>query len=152
YQGRPPLDRVVVRFLADPNAMVANILAGNVDLLLPRGVALDAAVEVQRRWAGTGNEVRFDVSDSPRQIEIQFRLDVARPRDGLTNLPVRHAFYQAIDRKTLANLFALGMAPPADSWLVPGSALRAALEPSIPQFAYEPARAQQLLAGAGWTR
>ena len=54
---------------------------------------------MQRRWAGTGNEVRFDVSESPRQIEIQFRPDVARPRDGLTSLPVRRAFYQAIDRQ-----------------------------------------------------
>jgi peptide/nickel transport system substrate-binding protein len=152
YQGRPPLDRVVVRFLGDPNAMVANILAGNVDLLLPRGVGLDAAVEVQRRWAGTGNQVRFDVSESPRQIEVQFRPDVARPRDGLTTLPVRRAFYQAIDRRSLAELFAHGMSPPADSWLVPGSALRAALEPTIPQFAYDPASAHQLLAGAGWMR
>src|SRR4029453_261659 len=48
YQGRPPLGRVIVRFLGDPNTMVANILSGSVDLLLPVGVGIDAAVEVQR--------------------------------------------------------------------------------------------------------
>jgi len=152
YQGRPPLDRVVVRFLNDANAMVANILAGSVDLLLPRGVGLDAAVEVQRRWAGSDNQVRFDVSESPRQIEIQFRPDVARPQDGLILRSVRQAFYEAIDRAMLADLFANGLAPPADSWLAPGSLLRAGLEPSIPQFTYDPTRSQQLLAEAGWTR
>src|SRR5204862_1210199 len=68
YQGRPPLDRVTVRFLRDPNAMVASILAGAVDMLLPAGIGLDAAVDVQQRWAGTGNEVRFDLTDSFRQI------------------------------------------------------------------------------------
>jgi len=152
YQGRPPLDRVIVRFISDANAMVTNILAGSVDMLLPRAVGLEAAVEVQQRWAGTGNEVRFDIADSNRQIELQFRPEVARPRDGLTSLPVRQAFYQAIDRKLLAELFALGLAPPADSWLAPGSALRAALEPMIPQYSYDPARSLQMLAGAGWTR
>ena len=77
YQARPPLDRVLVRFLGDANTMVAAILAGSVDILLPDGVELDAAVEVQRRWEGTGNEVRFDLSDSFRQLEIQFRPEFA---------------------------------------------------------------------------
>jgi peptide/nickel transport system substrate-binding protein len=44
------------------------------------------------------------------------------------------------------------MAPIADSWAVPNSALRAAVEPSIPQYPYDPGRAQQLLAAAGWMR
>src|SRR5437764_14464031 len=33
YQGRPPLDRVIVRFLGDQNTMIANITSGAVDLL-----------------------------------------------------------------------------------------------------------------------
>jgi peptide/nickel transport system substrate-binding protein len=43
-------------------------------------------------------------------------------------------------------------APPADSWLPPGHALRGPLESSIPQFLYDTSRAQQLLAQAGWAR
>jgi len=152
YQARPPLDRVIVRFLGDANTMVASILSGAVDMLLPDGVELDAAAEVQRRWEGTGNEVRFDLSDSFRQLELQFRPEFARPKDGLINLPVRAALYHAIDRNRLAELFAYGMAPIADSFVSPTSALRPALEPSIPQYPYDPARAGQLLAGAGWTR
>jgi ABC-type transport system substrate-binding protein len=84
HQGRPPLDRVVVRFLGDQNTMIANILSGTVDLLLPDGVGLEAAAEVQQRWAGTGHQVRFDVLESPWQVEIQRRPDVAPgplPRD-----------------------------------------------------------------------
>ena len=153
YQGRPPLDRVVVRFLGDPNTMLANILSGTVDLLLPSGVDFDAAVEVQERWAGTGHTVRFDLIDSFRMVEIQFRPDVARPRDGLaTNLAVRQAFYHAVDRMTLAEVVMHGLAPVADSWLPPNSALRPSVGSMIPQFPYDPARAQQLLEGAGWVR
>ena len=152
YQGRPPLDRVVVRFLGDQNTMVANILSGAVDLLLPDGIGLDAAAEVQQRWVGTGHQVRFDLLESPWQVEIQRRPEVARPKEGLTNLTVREAFYRAIDRQTLAEVATRGLAPIADSWFPPTSALRPALEPSIPQYPFDPARAAQLLAEAGWMR
>lgn len=151
YQGRPPLDRVVVNFMADQNAMVASILSGAIDILLS-GVGVDAALDVQRRWAGTGNVVRFDLTGGLWKIDIQHRPEVARPKDGLTNSRVREAFYRAIDREVLAEVVGHGLAPIADSWIPPTSALRPVLEPLIPQFAYDPARAQQLLAAAGWAR
>jgi peptide/nickel transport system substrate-binding protein len=153
HQGRPPLDRVTVRFLGDSNAMVAYILSGNVDIPLPNAVNIDAAAEIQQRWAGTGNEVRFDLTDGIQKVEVQFRPEVARPKEGLaTNVLVRQAFYHAIDRTTLVETVARGIPPLADSWISPKSALRPALESSIPQYPYDPARAQQLLAQAGWVR
>ncbi len=65
---------------------------------------------------------------------------------------MRQAFYQAIDRKALIDVSAHGLAPIADSWVPPASALRPALESQIPQFPYDPARSQQRLAEAGWVR
>src|SRR5439155_10307820 len=53
YQGRPPLDRVIIQFVSDPNTMVAQVLAGDVDVAA-NGVDIDAAVDVKRRWEGTG--------------------------------------------------------------------------------------------------
>ena len=35
YLGRPPLDTVVVRYIKDGNTMVANILSGTVDVVVP---------------------------------------------------------------------------------------------------------------------
>jgi len=152
YLGRPPLDRVVVRFLADANTMVANILAGTVDVLLPIGVDLEAALEVKRRWEGTGNYVTTDSSGRLRYNEIQHRPDYEQPRNSFGNRTVRQALYQAIDRRTLADVMAGSPDATADSWFPPGHVLRAQLEPFIPQFRYDPARATQLLAQTGWTR
>jgi len=151
YQGRPPLDRVIVRSLGDPNTMVASILAGAVDYL-PTGVGIDAAVDVQRQWAGTGNVVRFDLAQTFQHVEVQFRPEVARPREGLTNLTVRRALYHAIDRQAMTEVATLGLGPVADSWIPPNSGLRAALEPLIPRYGYDQSRAMQLLAGVGWVR
>ncbi len=152
YQGRPKLDRIVVRYINDPNAMVAAILAGDVDVVLPVAVDLEAAMEVRKRWEGTGNQVRTDITGRMPHLEMQFRPDVSKPRDGFTTRAVRQAFYQAIDRQTLTDIMNSGLAPVADSWYHPAFPNRAQLEPHIPQFPYDLARSRQLLADAGWTR
>lgn len=154
YLGRPALDRVVVRFIGDPNTMVANILSGAVDIVLPTGGTsdFDAAIEVQQRWVGTGNQVRFDAKLQFEQLELQHDPQYARPVNGMTSRNVRAAFYHAIDRPTLAQLMAAGIAPVADSWFPPNDNLRPEVEAYIPQFPYDLTRAQQLLAQAGWVR
>lgn len=152
HRGRPALDTIIVRFIGDANALVANILAGSVDAIAKGLVDLDAAVELKERWAGTGNQVFLPPTDSLMEVEIQHRAEYARPRAGLTHLPVRQALYHAIDRSALADQLTSGLSPPADSWYPATHALRRDVEAAIPQFPYDPRRAQQLLAGAGWER
>lgn len=154
YQGRPPLDRVIVRFIGDPNTMVANALSGAVDVVLPTGGTgdIDAALEVKRQWEGTGNQVRVDLKPQFEQLEIQHRPDYARPVNGLTNRLVRQAFYHAIDRPTLAEVMTHGLGFVADSWISPTNPLRREVEASIPSFPYNLGRARDLLAEAGWVR
>jgi peptide/nickel transport system substrate-binding protein len=153
YRGTPPLDTVIMRWLGDANAMIANIMAGAFDAMLPVGVRLEEALELKQRWQGTGHQVVADLSGRLRHIEIQHRAEYARPVNGLTNPTVRRAVYHATDRRTLVDLMNPGLnAEPADSWLPAGHELRAQLEPTIPQFPYDLARAQQLLAQVGWVR
>ena len=152
YQGRAPFDTVVLRFLGDPNTMIANALSGDVDLLLPLGVEIEGGAEVQRRWQGTGNQVKFLPQEFLWQVQIQHRPEYSRPTNGFTVRGVRQGFLQSIDRQTLVEVVTQGLAPIADSWFPPDDALRPQLADAIPQFPYDPTRAQQLLAEAGWTR
>jgi peptide/nickel transport system substrate-binding protein len=152
FRGRPPFDTVKVRMLRDVNTLVANVLAGGIDMILPTGLDLETAVEVKRRWEGTGNQVYTNLSGGVRHLEIQFRPEYALPRNGLTNRSVRQALYSAIDRETLNQILNQGLAPVADSWIPPTHQLRPTLEPSIPQFPFDTRRAQQLLTESGWTR
>jgi len=152
FRGRPPLDRVVIRFMSDPNTVMANLLAGTIDVASGNHVDLDAGVEIRRRWEGTGSQVRFSPLGDLQQIEIQFRAEYARPRNGLVERPVRQALFHAIDRKALVEAAAAGLTPVADHWFSPIHALRPEVESAVPQYPYDPARAQQLLAQAGWAR
>ena len=63
YRGVPPLNTVILRFISDPNTMVAGILLPGSDVVLPLGVGVEEALEVQRRWEGTGNQVIFATAD-----------------------------------------------------------------------------------------
>ncbi|MEA2640065.1 MAG: peptide/nickel transport system substrate-binding protein [Chloroflexota bacterium] len=152
FMGRPPLDGVMVRFVGDTSTIIANILSGAIDIVPPIGLEVDATIEVKRRWEGTGNIAIPQLRGGFRALEIQHRPEYARPASGFTNLGVRAGFYDAIDRRALADTMTGGLAPIADSWLTPDDPLRPQLEPWIPQFPYDPARAQALLAQAGWTR
>jgi peptide/nickel transport system substrate-binding protein len=153
FQGRPPFDSVVMRFMGDENAMVAALLAGQVDFIPPQvNISLDAALEVRRRWEGTGNRVTGVLSGRFITVEVQHRRELARPINGLATREVRQAFYRAIDRDQLAAAITDGLGPPADSWFFPGHPLRPQVEAWIPQFPYDVAAAGRQLEQAGWTR
>ena len=152
YQGRPLLDSVIVKFVGDPNTMVASALAGAIDVVLSPGVSTNTALEVRERWRGTRNQVRADLNGRIRYLEIQHRPEFAQPSNGLTERTVRQALYHGLDLQTISDVITEGFGTPADSWIAPGTELRPQLESSIPKFPYDLARAQQLLAQAGWAR
>ena len=152
YLGRPPLGRVIVRIIPDVNTMVANILAGTVDVIHNVELSMGTALEVRDRWQGTGNQVQFVARETPYWLELQHRPEIARPTNGLTNRTVRQAFLHGIDREVIVQSLTAGMGQVADSWVNPGDEARADLAPSIPQYTYDPRRGQQLLAEAGWVR
>src|SRR5205814_703597 len=52
--GRPKIDRLVMKFLGDANAIVANILSGDIDII-PLGANLDVPhlASVREMWLST---------------------------------------------------------------------------------------------------
>jgi peptide/nickel transport system substrate-binding protein len=132
--------------------MVANILSGSIDLILPPSVELEAALEVKRRWEGTGNLVRVESIPRVQYLEPQFRPEFARPVNGQPVLAARQGLYQALDRAQIAEVLTAGLGPVADSWYRPTDPLRREVENSIPKYPFDLTRAQQLLSQAGWTK
>lgn len=151
YVGRPPLDTVILKFMSDPNAILANALAGTVDMVFDKN-ALDVeqGLEVERRWQGTGNQVRYVASPRVISVEIQYRKEFARPQNGLTERDVRYALMHGIDRAELIEAVTYGKAPLANSWVVPTADFFSLTEAVVPKYPYDVSRAQRLLAQAGW--
>jgi peptide/nickel transport system substrate-binding protein len=153
FMGPAPLDRILVKYIADANTMVANIMAGQVDVVLSPGVNLDVASDLRQRWAGTGNQVLTPVADNQQFLRPQFRPEFAQPRNGGPIQAVRKAMYTALDRDIVSAGATNGLAPIADNaWVSPTDPWRKQLESAIVQYLYDLNRALQLMADAGWTR
>src|SRR5205807_8044646 len=105
---------------------------------------------------GTGNHgyiLPFAPGSGLRHFEIQYRPEYAQPaHNGLADHTVRQAFFQATNRQNLTDIITHGYGPVADSWVPPYHALRSTLEAAIVPMPYDPTRAQQLLAQAGWVK
>ncbi|MEA2639987.1 MAG: peptide/nickel transport system substrate-binding protein [Chloroflexota bacterium] len=151
FLGRPPLDEVLLRFIADDNARVVQTLAGQLDVAAPP-VSLSTAATIQQQWQGTGNQVIPQTTTAIINVKPQFRSELARPQNGLQQLNVRKALLHGIDRQQLADIAGNGFAPVTDSWVLPDDPDRAELEAGVPRYPHDLARAQQLLADAGWTK
>jgi ABC-type transport system substrate-binding protein len=57
--GRPKVDAVEVKFIPDPNTLVANIVAGTVDITLGRALSLEPSLQVRDRWRDGHMELRY---------------------------------------------------------------------------------------------
>ncbi|MEA2640839.1 MAG: peptide/nickel transport system substrate-binding protein [Chloroflexota bacterium] len=154
FLGRPPLDKVVVRYIGDSNTSIANIMAGQVDVVLPTAVQWEGALTVRRQWEGTKNQVLIAPQDTAEVLMPQYRPEAAQPKQfgPAQDRTVRAALYHALDRQSIADTVTGGLSPLADSWISPQDMLRRDVESAIPQYPYDPARAQQLLAQVGWNR
>jgi peptide/nickel transport system substrate-binding protein len=150
WRGRPPLDRIVIRFINDPNTLVANVLAEAVDLNVPPGITGDSMFEVQRRWEGTGNVARIEPVPILDYMEPMIRPEYARPANGLPQLAVRQALMHGLDRAALTEVITGGLGPPSDSFWFPNDALFPQIESAFVKYPYDASRARQLLGQAGW--
>jgi peptide/nickel transport system substrate-binding protein len=130
------LKRVTFRFINDPSAQVAALLAGDVDGM-PRFAALQSLKQFQ-------GDARFTVemgSTSGKGI-----LTINNKKKPFDDVRVRRALSHAIDRKAFIDGAQEGLGTPIGSHFAPTDAGYVDLTQT---YAYDPARAKALLAEAG---
>lgn len=137
FAGTPTLDTVTFKVLPDINAQVAQLLAGDLTLVLIDNPALVRAVR------GRPN---IDVTTVPQTnfyyLAPNFQTAVFQDRR------VRQAIMHAWDRPAMINGFLQGFAQPATGPVSP--ALRAYYNPNVKTYDFDRSRARALLAEAGW--
>lgn len=152
FLGRAKIDRIVIHYLGDANAMVANILAGSVDAIT-LGAQLDIGqvVVVREEWAAKGVPgLTLPVPKGVRGIYLQYR-DPTAP--WVRDPRVRQALLHAIDREQFTQTLGFGLTEVAHYYVMPNDPVfRLAEERAVPRYAYDPSRAERLLGDAGWTR
>lgn len=144
--GRPRIDVLEVKFIVDPNTLIANLLAGTVEATLGRGISFDQALEVREQW----RDGRVDMSITAL---LQIFPQLLTPSPAIIGNPdFRRALLHAINRQEMADTIQSGLTSVAHVFLSPEEREHQAIEPSIVRYDYDPRRAAQMIEGLGYTR
>ncbi|MBM2812668.1 MAG: hypothetical protein HW416_3427, partial [Chloroflexi bacterium] len=149
--GPPKLDIVVIRIITDPNTQLANLLAGEVDLINSPDVLAPEAAVARERWATTGEGYVKTWATQTTFMEFQFR-EVPNWQRAVADVRVRRALLHAMDRQGIDDIVNLGFLGTADAFISPTDPLFPEVDRTIAKYPYDPNRAIALLADAGWVR
>ncbi|HEU5181544.1 MAG TPA: ABC transporter substrate-binding protein [Candidatus Polarisedimenticolia bacterium] len=136
YGGRPKLDRIQVRFIENPAGAMEEYRRGGLDYM-DEMVGSESAI---------AKELPQDYRKGPMLGSFYFGFNLARP-PFKGNVSLRKALNYAVDRKSLCEQTFEGTLTPAHGILVPGTP---GYNPDLKGYEYDPARARELLAQAGY--
>jgi peptide/nickel transport system substrate-binding protein len=149
--GPPKLESIEVRLIPDPNALVANLMAGEVDMINSPGIGPSHAATARDQWVARGSGYLKTYLARQSYLEFQYR-EVPGWQRVLTDIRVRQALTHAFDREGLLETLQEGLGAPASGFILPSDPLYPAVDGVITKYAYDPQRAAALLAEAGWQR
>jgi peptide/nickel transport system substrate-binding protein len=144
--GRPKIDVIEVRFINEPTTMVANILAGTIELTIGKTLSVEEAVEVRDRW----REGRLEYAPS-NAISVYPQFINPNPQV-ITNVQFRRALVHAIDRQQIADTLLVGLSSIAHSFLFPNQSQYREIEARLPRYDYDPRRASQIVESLGYAK
>jgi peptide/nickel transport system substrate-binding protein len=150
WDGRPKLDRIIVRFIEDDSTAVAQMLAGTVDGDIAETIQFGQAMFVNREWEAAGRKPALVVQPTKwRFLFTQFR--DPKPQE-LLDVRARRGLLHAIDRQTLVDALVEGRTLVSDSMIPPTDPKYDWAKDSMARYSYDVTRAEQLLAEVGWRR
>ena len=139
FGGKPYLDKIVFKVVPDANTQVAQALSGELSVMI-----MDNKAAVDR--VKNASQVRVQ----PRDLVQYYWLALNQTDARFQDVRVRQAFEYAIDRQAIITTVEKGYGQIANSPIVP--ALKAYYDGSHGSlYGFDPSKAKQLLADAGWT-
>ena len=151
FLGKPKIDRLDVRYVNDVSVTVAQLLAGAVDYV-SRGSSLKPVqmAELQRSQWGQNGGKTFPVFQDIRSLNMNF----TNPEmPWAQDVRFRQGMLYALNRQQLVDVLQEGFTQLAYFHAFPEMAIyKLAEQRALPKYAYDPAKAQQMFAAAGWTK
>ncbi len=144
--GRPKVDQIEIRFIQDINAIMANLLSGNVELTLGRGISLEQGLRLRQQWTEGAPQIQ---PNSWLAIFPQF-INPSPPVSG--DVRFRRAMLHATDRQAMVDTLMHGESSVAHAFLNPNEPDYKQVEGYIIKYEYDLRRSVQLLEELGNVR
>ncbi|MHC3130400.1 MAG: ABC transporter substrate-binding protein [Candidatus Bathyarchaeota archaeon] len=140
YWGeRPYVDEVVFRYYGSRDTLLMALQKGEVDVFGNTDIPPFALEDVQ-----ANPDIKVEMVRGIGETYLAFNL---YPDGPLQDKAVRHAIAYGIDRDRLIDMAWVGYAERCDSWCLPESPMH---NPDLPQYEYDPDKANEILDGAGY--
>jgi len=139
FEGRPYIDRFIYRIIPDSSTMYMELKAGTIDLMTL------TPVQYARQTAAKSFTSRFNKYRYPSSSYLYMGYNLRHPLFG--DKRIRQAMTAAINKDELIQGVLFGMGQRSVGPIVPG---RWAYNPAVKDIGYDPKRAAELLADAGW--
>ena len=139
-EGVPKIKKQVWRFILDSTVLQANVLSNQVDATEINNFSIEQMVEIEKR--------------NPQQTTfftpalIWEHIDLNLDNEWLKDKRVRQAIAHSINREEFSQKLFYGKQPVSHTWL---PERHEGFNPNVKKYAYDPARARQLLTEAGFT-
>ncbi len=138
---KPTITHITFKFILDATVLTANLIAGEGDATVSGNLSLEQLDEISRR---SGGRMVAHYTEGLFWEHVDFNMD----NEWLKDRRVRWAIAHAVDRESIARTLFQSRQPVAHSYLAPK---HFAYDPNVKKYAYDPARAKQLLGEAGFT-
>jgi len=149
--GRPRIDRIRIQLVNDPQTTMASVLAGEVQYVTNFTFSVDQGQVLEQSWAAQGGG-RVQYSPTQRRLGlVQMRPEYQQPK-ALSDGRVRYAISHGMDDQARVDVLDGGKGQVAFTMASPGLTYYAELENAVLKHPYDPRRAQDLMAEAGWTK
>lgn len=149
--GKPRIPRIRVLFVPDPNTVVANVLAGAAHMTVDDSIRFQQGLIIRREWASRDGGTVLVYPSLWRWTQVQQRPEYASPR-ALLDVRVRRALAHTVDKQALSEALFEGEGIPSDSAIPPTVDYFARVDRVVTKHPFDPVRAQQLMAEAGFVK
>jgi peptide/nickel transport system substrate-binding protein len=155
YPKPAKIKNIIIRML-NSDVLVSEMLAGKVDVSTsggPRdgGISLDDGMILAKQWAQSGRGKIL--IDSRRVVDIRFQMrDEWRDNKAIGDLRVRQALFDSVDRKALIDTLFNGQSEVPNTWVPTTSPVHKVFADHAILYPYDPKKAEQLFAEAGWKK
>jgi peptide/nickel transport system substrate-binding protein len=153
WGGKEPWARIVRKEIPNDAARVAQLKAGQLDLItrVPASdvatLARDPKLSVSKIDTVYVFNLEMDVRDNPPAGQITAKDGSALPKNPYQDVRVRQAIDMAIDRKALAEIAMEGLGKPVNQLVTPSIFGH---NKALPERKYDVAAAKKLMADAGY--
>ncbi|HEY3117062.1 MAG TPA: ABC transporter substrate-binding protein, partial [Chloroflexota bacterium] len=149
--GRPKIGRLKVLFITDVNTALANLLAGEVDMVVDNAINLEQAVTLKNDWERRGAGTVLYSSLTWQATAFQLRPELVNPH-ALLDIRVRRALAHTVNKQALSDSVYGGAIATSEFLASPLSKWGPAIEGSVQKYPYDVRRGDELMNEAGFAK